>query len=309
MVLEDQRWRSSQGATAPSVSVNTALQRAEGQAPDGKRYITNRLTYLPSIPISTLPLPLTSTPFPSPSPETRKTYRCEDEPIHIPGAIQRFGALVAVREDPEDRSFLVRVVSENSHSVLGLEPEALFQLSCFTSLLNLPHRNEFIVRAQALRVDTSRSHPDVFSISLAPGSSEAPIRLLSCAIHFNAESDLFICEFELDRDLVTPEHPGDSSLPPEPVHILNDECSEADRLLSTTCKSKPLHSLEMARASSRQLTPMDSFQVQMEIQAQLASATDLPQLGDAIVGLVHDLTGFHRVMVYQFDDTAAGMWS
>lgn len=38
--------------------------------------------------------------------------RCEDEPIHIPGAVQGFGLLVALQES--DGKYIVRVVSENS---------------------------------------------------------------------------------------------------------------------------------------------------------------------------------------------------
>ena len=38
--------------------------------------------------------------------------RCEDEPIHIPGAVQSFGLLVALRK--EAGKLPVRVVSENS---------------------------------------------------------------------------------------------------------------------------------------------------------------------------------------------------
>jgi len=36
-------------------------------------------------------------------------------------------------------------------------------------------------------------------------------------------------------------------------------------------------------------------------------STALAELLDIVVGLVHDLTGFHRVMVYRFDETAAGI--
>ena len=38
--------------------------------------------------------------------------RCEDEPIHIPGAVQGFGCLVALRDNPEEGILDVRVVSE-----------------------------------------------------------------------------------------------------------------------------------------------------------------------------------------------------
>jgi hypothetical protein len=51
---------------------------------------------------------------------------------HISGAIQRYGALIAIRE--ESGLFVVRAVSENLQSVTGLEANALFELRCFTDL-------------------------------------------------------------------------------------------------------------------------------------------------------------------------------
>lgn len=38
--------------------------------------------------------------------------RCEDEPIHIPGAVQGFGCMVALREKQEEGTLDIRVVSE-----------------------------------------------------------------------------------------------------------------------------------------------------------------------------------------------------
>ena len=51
---------------------------------------------------------------------------------------------------------------------------------------------------------------------------------------------------------------------------------------------------------------MQLFQVLCELQAQMALTTTISELLDVIVGLVYELTSFHRVMVYQFDETAAG---
>ncbi|KAK7056633.1 hypothetical protein VNI00_002350 [Paramarasmius palmivorus] len=59
--------------------------------------------------------------------------KCEDEPIRTPGAVQGFGVLIAV-EELEDR-LLVRQVSENSSEILGLSPQYLFSLECFTDTL------------------------------------------------------------------------------------------------------------------------------------------------------------------------------
>ncbi|KZT60695.1 hypothetical protein CALCODRAFT_480578 [Calocera cornea HHB12733] len=61
--------------------------------------------------------------------------KCEDEPIRVPGAVQGFGVLVAVAEDEETGNLVVRQVSENATELLGLSPEYLFSLTCFTQTL------------------------------------------------------------------------------------------------------------------------------------------------------------------------------
>jgi hypothetical protein len=43
---------------------------------------------------------------------SEKIQRCEDEPIHIPGAVQRFGCLIAFVEDNSTAILDVRIVSE-----------------------------------------------------------------------------------------------------------------------------------------------------------------------------------------------------
>ncbi|KAG7088619.1 hypothetical protein E1B28_012592 [Marasmius oreades] len=58
---------------------------------------------------------------------------CEGEPIRTPGAVQGFGVLIAVQE-LEDR-LLIRQVSENATELLGLSPQYLFSLECFTDTL------------------------------------------------------------------------------------------------------------------------------------------------------------------------------
>jgi hypothetical protein len=61
--------------------------------------------------------------------------RCEDEPIHIPGAVQGFGLLVALEEQAESK-LVVRVVSENSKKLIGYTPKQLFTLDSFTDILS-----------------------------------------------------------------------------------------------------------------------------------------------------------------------------
>jgi light-regulated signal transduction histidine kinase (bacteriophytochrome) len=226
--------------------------------------------------------------------------------IHIPGAIQSFGALIAIRENEVGR-FIVRVVSENSCSITGLEPEALFELRCFTDLLIKSDKHEFLTRVRGLRnhQQDARTNPDVFSLSLT-SLLGAP---LACfiAMHWNWTANLIICEFELKKDVFNPRHPPDEGLPSGgPIHIIENEALEAERKLSTTSRSTPLHAVQVARETSRQLGSMELFHVLCEIQNQLTAADSLPSLLDIIVGLVYELTSYHRVMVYQFDETAAG---
>jgi hypothetical protein len=184
--------------------------------------------------------------------------------------------------------FLVRVVSENVKSVTGVEPEALFEMRCFTDLLIQNDKKEFATNL------------DVFSLSLT-SLTGAPLECF-IAMHWNAESNLVICEFELKRDVFNPRHPPEDGLPDEPVNAIEGEASEEDRLRSKTSQSKPLHAVQVAREASRQIDSMELFHVLCEIQTQLASAATLPELLDITVGLVYELTSFHRVMVYQFDE-------
>ncbi|BEI90223.1 uncharacterized protein CcaverHIS019_0302930 [Cutaneotrichosporon cavernicola] len=61
--------------------------------------------------------------------------RCEDEPIRMPGAVQGFGVLILLEEDYDTGDMTVRQVSENSTELLGLSPQYLFGLPCFSDVL------------------------------------------------------------------------------------------------------------------------------------------------------------------------------
>jgi light-regulated signal transduction histidine kinase (bacteriophytochrome) len=231
---------------------------------------------------------------------SERVFHCDDEPIHIPGAIQRFGALIAIRESPNG-VFSVRIVSENCKDVAGLSPEALFDLRCFTDILVQNDKKEFISRARSMRSwtpdDVARTNPDIFTISLT-SLFGAPMPVF-CAIHCNSGSDSIICEFEPKTDVFQ----ADSPVPPErPITVTDNQALAPEQLRPSMVKSKPLR---INRESGRQLGSMELFHMLCEMQAQLASAQDLTSLLDITVGLVYELTGFHRVMVYQFDETNA----
>jgi hypothetical protein len=108
-------------------------------------------------------------------------------------------------------------------------------------------------------------------------------------------------------------------------------------LESTTSRAKPLPALERLRRIARGENPsgdptpgspsetrskksrrkgsssasggvgmMDVFAVMAQINEQLGDAPDLPAFLQIVVGVIKDLSQFHRVLVYQFDDVWNG---
>ncbi|KAG8929351.1 Light-sensor Protein kinase, partial [Tulasnella sp. 417] len=62
--------------------------------------------------------------------------RCEDEPIHAPGAVQSYGVIIVLEEDVVEGRLIVRQVSENVHRILGLSIPYLFSLECFSDIFS-----------------------------------------------------------------------------------------------------------------------------------------------------------------------------
>ena len=228
--------------------------------------------------------------------------RCEDEPIHIPGAIQGFGLLIALRDEGEGK-LLVRVVSENSETIIGYSPRSLFQLENFADILSEEQREEFFDHLSFIcgdEADPAINSPDVFILSLRPPGRRSV--KLWCAMHTNdANPDLVICEFELVDDRINPLLPDEAVVADEPnladVNDLTPEQIEE----STVSASKPLWSLPPTHKRNGEATAMEIVNVMAQVQEQMASASDLSHFLKVLVGIVKELAGFHRVMIYQFD--------
>lgn len=111
-------------------------------------------------------------------------------------------------------------------------------------------------------------------------------------------------------------------------------------LASTTSKAQPIRALERMRQAERRATQrrlaslkrgsgrnvygrrphhhrsgrlayagsgsLDVFSVLGQVNEQLSGADDLQTFLDIVVGIIKDLTQFHRVLVYQFDEMANG---
>ncbi len=228
--------------------------------------------------------------------------RCEDEPIHIPGAIQGFGVLLAL-QDETDGKLIVKAVSENSKALLGYSPRQLFALESFCDILseeqtdNLLDHIDFISEDDA---DVATNGPEVFTLSIRIPYGKT--QKFWCAIHVNERNPgIVICELELEDDQVNPLAPyRDTSLDP-PEATLHGDPTPEEYAESTKAISRPLRVLRSARKRKGEAAAMEVFNIMSQVQEQLAAAPNLQKFLKILVGVVKELTGFHRVMVYQFD--------
>ena len=232
---------------------------------------------------------------------------CDEEPIHIPGAVQSFGLLIAFKEEGDN--LVVRVVSENSSQLLGYSPQQLFQLSSFLNILSEDQADNLLDHLDFIRDegahDPTVNGPEVFMLSVR----SARRRLLKfwCAMHISpANDDLVICELELEDDIHNPIRGGPDAQLDCPEDTLGHEPTPEEFAESTTNASKPLRVLRSARKRRGEAAAMEVFDIMTQIQEQLAEAPTLPQFLKILVGVIKELTGFHRVMIYQFDQDFNG---
>ncbi|KAF3925453.1 Bacteriophytochrome [Orbilia brochopaga] len=235
--------------------------------------------------------------------------KCEDEPIHCPGAVQGFGALLVLKQDPKNPFKLaVRIASENSATIIGYSPKSLFALSSFTQIISDEQAENLLDHIDFTRgghEELAQNGPEVFLLILT-GPDALQIKLW-CATHIDStDSSLVICEFELEDDHLFPVAAGDDEQPSPAESTLDSDPTEEELLESTTSLSKPLRVLRHARRRPGAAAAMEAFNILAQIQEQLASAPDLARFLKVLVGVIKELTGFHRVMIYQFDEAWNG---
>jgi light-regulated signal transduction histidine kinase (bacteriophytochrome) len=228
--------------------------------------------------------------------------------IHIPGAVQGFGLLIALEELEESR-LVVRIVSENSQRIIGYTPQDLFKLTSFTDILSEEQADNILDHIDFIRdeeADPGTNGPEVFTVSIRPPQARRSQKLW-CAMHLNPSNpDLIICEFELDDDIAHPLVPPDEETPEPPEDTLNSNPTEEEYAESTHITSKPLRVLRGARKRKGEAAAMEVFNIMSQVQEQLANAPNLDHFLKILVGVVKELTGFHRVMIYQFDSAFNG---
>ncbi|KAJ5291994.1 hypothetical protein N7478_001245 [Penicillium angulare] len=235
--------------------------------------------------------------------------RCEDEPIRTPGAIQSFGVMIALREESPGQ-LVVRVVSENSRRIMGVSPRQLFALESFTDILSVEQRGLFLEHIDYVRDDSYDliiDGPEVFLLTIEQPSGNHT--RYWCATHVNQENKaIIICEFELETDTLNPLNVEDRKPPDTPISTLQTTPtpSAAQYAESTISASNSVRSIREARLRKGEAASMQVFGVLSQIQAQLSEVVEQEMLLKVTAGLVKELVGFHRVMVYQFDENANG---
>lgn len=123
------------------------------------------------------------------------------------------------------------------------------------------------------------------------------------------QRDLIICEFEFfvdafyNRDLRAAK-----ALPIFPAPSMGFEITDPQELRkSTTSASKPLPVIEIAKQrKDKGFTSLDLFNALSQAQKQISSASSVINLQEVVVGLIAEITGFHRVMFYRFDEKNNG---
>ncbi|KAA6413225.1 MAG: ATPase of HSP90 chaperone DNA topoisomerase II histidine kinase [Lasallia pustulata] len=233
--------------------------------------------------------------------------RCEDEPIHIPGAIQGFGLLIAMQEEAGDK-LTVRIASENSRRVIGYTPKQLFELDSFCDILSDEQAENLLDHLDFIRdedTDPATSGPEVFTLSIRSASGK--MQKLWTAMHIPERNPhMIICEFELEDDQLYPLVPPAERTPEPPADTLHSNPTAEELAESTVNSSRPLRVLRSARKRKGEAAAMEVFNIMSQVLEQLASATNLDQFLKILVGVVKELTGFHRVMIYQFDQAFNG---
>ncbi|PLW10463.1 hypothetical protein PCANC_23159 [Puccinia coronata f. sp. avenae] len=215
-------------------------------------------------------------------------------------------------------------VSENSRHILGLSPKLLLNLFSFTEVLT---QSQSQVLCDNLEVcldggSSSTAGPHTFRLTGRGGigtgidgpSSHAEWSCW-CAAHRPDPASrprLVIIEFELEHDELNPP----STVSAEPVDEGDRggvagkpyEPTEQDLMESTMSINKPLKALARLRRKGKDFSGdnVEVLSILSQLNTQFDAAQDMPTFLKMAVGLVRELTGFDRVMIYKFDEAWNG---
>jgi light-regulated signal transduction histidine kinase (bacteriophytochrome) len=198
----------------------------------------------------------------------------------------------------------VQAVSDNSNEIIGRTPSELLSLESFTSIIAENQIDEFVERihlAKTEEADTVTNRFEAFTVSMHIFGDQ--FREFWCVMHqTNEHPSQIICEFELHDDERTVGCQGHST-----IHSCNDTtngtASPNNHAQIVQPQKRPLIRQRSSEKKKKMCRPvaMDTLNTLSRVQDRLATAPNVESLLEIAVETVKELTGFHRVMVYQFD--------
>ncbi|KAM0791077.1 hypothetical protein ACM66B_004368 [Microbotryomycetes sp. NB124-2] len=231
--------------------------------------------------------------------------RCQDEPIHAPGAVQGHGVLI-VLEDCIDGRFIVHQVSENSDAIIGIKSHDLLHSDTLCGifseevLLDIADAIDDFDHLRRRKGDESLQLPVQFSIMMPRGQAHASLH--------RPEVDRRRCILELEMA-------NDEQFPPTPpldradvdVDLIANAASTVSKEAldaSTLSILQPLLKLKSWKARRQQSMAqnLDALSLMADINDQLSKCDELESFMTLVAALFRSVTGFTRSMVYQFDD-------
>lgn len=196
------------------------------------------------------------------------------------------------------------IISKNSKEIVGYTPAQLFALNDFCEILSEEQTEEFYENLEFVRSDT-KPDPEVFSLNII--APDATVIKLWCALSIHkTDKDMVVCEFELEDDSKYPIAPLEDTSPAFPTDTLKSNPTPEDIAESTRSVSRPLRILKRARQSRGEIAALNVYRLTSQIQEQFGAAESMDQLLKVVVGIVKELTKFHRVMIYHFDSAWNG---
>ncbi|KAH9822265.1 hypothetical protein DFH28DRAFT_1119193 [Melampsora americana] len=214
-------------------------------------------------------------------------------------------------------------VSENSGLILGHSPQTLLQLHSFSDILS-PDNAQVLYDNLEVTLEGGQEEAGAHTFRLSgeggrgsglEGRSSHSTWTCWCAAHRPEpirRPSLIIIEFELETDTINPP----SIIPREPLSyderggMLGEPYlpTKEDLIESTRSVSKPIRALSRLRKKGKDFSgdSVEVLSILSQANEQFDKAKDLPTFLKMAVGVVRELTGFHRVMVYQFDENWNG---
>lgn len=214
-------------------------------------------------------------------------------------------------------------VSENSGLILGHSPQSLLQLHSFSDILS-SYDAQVLYDNLEVTLEGGQEEAGAHTFRLSgqggrgsglEGRSSHSTWTCWCAAHRPEpvrRPTLIIIEFELENDTINPP----SIISREPLSY--DERggmagepylpTEEDLIESTRSANKPIKALSRLRKKGKDFSgdSVEVLSILSQVNEQFDKAKDLPSFLKMAVGVVRELTGFHRVMVYQFDENWNG---